>query len=84
MILPSKHLSQDRALIGVGADILEILTRPMTVSEAWDGVRKNRASRPDSAVLPFDWFVLAMCLLRALGALDLNDEGLLVRAERKP
>ena len=33
MILPSKHLSQDRALLTVGAHVLTFLAHPKTVSE---------------------------------------------------
>src|SRR5260370_4188117 len=42
MILPTKHVRPDRALIGVGAEVLEILKRPMTTSRLWDEVRGHR------------------------------------------
>lgn len=32
MILPTKHVRSDRALIGVGAEVLDILKRPLTMS----------------------------------------------------
>ena len=43
MILPTKHVRPDRALIGVGAEVLEILKRPMTMSRLWDEVRGRRS-----------------------------------------
>lgn len=73
MILPTKHLPQERALLTVGATLLAHLERPITVSALWQ--------RVNSAVPPaptFDWFVLALDLLHALGAVELRD-GLLIR-----
>ena len=39
MILPTKHIRPDRALIGVGAEVLVVLGQPMTVSKLWDVIR---------------------------------------------
>ncbi|MEL6758697.1 MAG: ABC-three component system middle component 6, partial [Pseudomonadota bacterium] len=36
MILPTKHLRPERALITVGAEMLVKLKRPATVSRLWD------------------------------------------------
>lgn len=76
MILPSKHLPQERALLTVGANLLAVLERPMTVSALWQSVQQE-----DPAGLSFDWFVLALDLLYLLGAVQLRD-GLLTRARR--
>lgn len=78
MILPSKHLSQDRALLTVGAVILRQLSQPVTVSALWE--QMARAAAGDKASLPmrYDGFVLALDLLFLMGAIDLRD-GLLVR-----
>jgi hypothetical protein len=56
MLLPSKHLSPERCLLGVGADILTTLFEPMTVSRLWEGFKTLRAS--DELRVPFDWFIL--------------------------
>ena len=37
MILPTKHVRPDRALMGVGAEVLEMLKRPMTMSTRGPG-----------------------------------------------
>lgn len=74
MILPSKHLPQERALLTVGANLLALLERPMTVSSLWQLVQKD-----DRARLSFDWFVLALDLLYLLGAVQLHN-GVLIRA----
>lgn len=74
MILPSKHLSQDRALLTVGAVILRHLSRPLTVSALWEQMTGDRATLPTR----YDGFVLALDLLFLLGAIELR-EGLLIR-----
>lgn len=83
MILPSKHLREDRALIGVGADILTTLYEPRTVSAIWESVRKERTLRPGSAPLSFDWFILALCFLHAVAAVELTEDGLVAPTGRR-
>lgn len=81
MILPTKRLPQDRALLAVGADVLTMLTRPQTVSKLWDDMKRRRADRSALAPLPFDWFVLSLSLLFAMGVVELRD-GRLHRARK--
>lgn len=45
MILPTKHLREDRALITVGAELLKLLDEPKTVSRLWDEIQRARAER---------------------------------------
>jgi hypothetical protein len=78
MILPSKHLSQDRALLTVGAAILRHLSRPVTVSALWEQLSSSAGDHKAPAPLRYDGFVIALDLLFLIGALDLR-EGLLVR-----
>ncbi|TAY38516.1 ABC-three component system middle component 6 [Rhizobium leguminosarum] len=74
MILPSKFLPADRSLIVIGGELLTLLKdSPLTVSEAWE--RMNAVQR--RSVLGFDWFVLAVTLLFAIGMVQLRS-GLLV------
>jgi hypothetical protein len=70
MILPSKHLPPDRALIGIGAEILSQLIEPRSFSELWEAVRETHSRAPSSTPLSFDWFVLALNLLYAMSAVD--------------
>lgn len=77
MILPSKHLAQNRALLTVGARILQNLRHPVTVSSLWEELpRKREASSDTSMPLSYDNFVLALDLLFLIGAIELR-EGLL-------
>lgn len=64
MILPSKHLREDRALLTIGADLLQLLGEPKTVSRLWSDVKGRREA---ATQLPYDWFVLALDLLFAMG-----------------
>ena len=71
MILPSKHIPREKALLTLGADLLEHLERPKTVSAVWEEVRL-------SPPISFDWFVLTLDLLYAVEAIEIH-EGLLAR-----
>jgi hypothetical protein len=76
MILPTKHIRPDRALLAVGGDLLLSLREPMTVSRLWDDMRAKRGDAGEPASINYDWFVLALDLLFMLGAVEL-DRGLL-------
>jgi hypothetical protein len=67
MILPSKGIGTDKALLSIGAFILRDLDEPKTVSRLWAELRRVEEGAPD---LPFDWFVLALDLLYLMGTLD--------------
>jgi hypothetical protein len=71
MILPTKGLAVDRALLSAGAEILRRLDRPKTVSRLWEQVRKRESSLLEA--LPYEWFLLALDLLYLLGAVDFED-----------
>ena len=78
MILPTKHLAQDRALLTVGARILPRLVQPKTVSALWEELSGVTPSMNKSGTLRYDGFVLALDLLFLVGAVQLKD-GLLTR-----
>jgi hypothetical protein len=78
MILPSKHLSQDRALLSVGARILKHLSQPKTVSALWDEMLLPVNEKRNVRALHYDGYVLALDLLFLIGAIKLQD-GLLSR-----
>ena len=76
MILPTKHIRPDRALLAVGGELLVSLREPMTVSRLWDDVRFKRGYPGEPAPINYDWFVLALDFLFMIGAVEL-DRGLL-------
>lgn len=75
MILPSKHISQDQALIGVGAVLLGALKSPQTVTSLWESVRKHET------IGTFERFVLALDMLHITGVIVLEN-GLIARAQQ--
>lgn len=77
MILPTKHIRPERALLTIGAEILAALRGPMTVSRVWDEVRRRRGEVAEPAPIAYDWFVLALDLLFAMKAVEF--EGGLLR-----
>ena len=73
MILPTEHIKPDRALLGIGAEILGCLDMPMTVSRLWDDFRERRGDSPDAPAITYDWFVLALVLLHTVNAVNFGD-----------
>lgn len=82
MILPGKHLRQDRALLSIGGEILLHLDEPRTVSELWERVRQRRASGSALAPISFDWFILSLNLLYAVCAIEFSHGVLSMRVRR--
>lgn len=73
MILPTKHIRPERALLTIGSEILAVLRGPMTVSRVWDEVRRRRGEAAVHAPITYDWFVLALDLLFAVKAVELEN-----------
>jgi len=67
MILPTKGVEPHKALLSIGAVVLRHLDEPKTVSRLWNDVRFGMEYAPG---FTFDWFVLALDLLFAMGAID--------------
>ena len=79
MILPSKHISQNRALLTIGAKILQQLSRPVTISALWEQMSRSPRERTEPPVLRYRTFVLALDLLFMMNAIELR-EGLVIRS----
>ena len=77
MILPTKHMATNRALLGVGGEVLRALSTPKTMSALWDEIRAAD-HREKQAAIDYKWFVLALDLLFMLGAVELA-QGVLQR-----
>ena len=74
MILPSKHISQDQALIGVGAVLLKKIGAPQTVTSLWESVCEHES------IGTFERFILALDMLHITGAIFLEN-GLIARGQ---
>ena len=80
MILPTKHIAEDRSLIGQGGILLSILIhREQTVSSLWEEYLKKAE---DNFEATFDWFLLALDLLYAIDAIN-YDRGVLKLRKKK-
>lgn len=79
MILPTKHVRADRALIGVGGEVLGLLSEPMTVSRLWDAIRERRSTTSTNAPVDYTWFILALDFLFMIGAIE-TKRGIILRA----
>lgn len=81
MILPTKRLSIESSLLGVGADVLRLLNQPKTVSRIWEELKDVRQRLNDRGErLTFEWFVLALDFLFLVDAISLQ-EGALSRRQ---
>ncbi len=79
MILPTKHLSQGRALLTVGARLLAHLTQPKTVSALWEEISHPPTVKESKGpALRYDAYVLTLDLLFLMEAIEFQD-GLLSR-----
>jgi len=81
VILPTKGIAPDRALITIGGELLRLLDEPKTISRLWSDVTRKRSTIRET--ISFDWFVLALDFLFAAKAVDLV-KGRLDRTARAP
>lgn len=72
MLLPSRSVSPQRALLSVAAQISMQLEGPRTVSETWTRLKEWRASHGFDQPITFEWFQLALDMLYALGLVDFD------------
>lgn len=72
MIAPTKHVPEDKALLGVGAELLKELLDPQTVTGLWEKARFI------DSVGTYERFVLALDMLFLIGAIDIK-HGLIQR-----
>jgi hypothetical protein len=79
MILPTKGISPDRALLAIGAQVIMQLDQPRTVSQAWARLVQWRESNNHLAPISFGWFVLSLDILFALGVVELDEDVLSLR-----
>jgi hypothetical protein len=79
MILPTKGITPDRALLTVGAQVLLVLDEPKTISRLWHEVQELRGTSPDVSPLGFDWFLLSLDFLFIIGALRIGSGNLLMK-----
>lgn len=75
MIMPSKYLKEDEALIGVSAALLSLIEGNGNLSEIWESAKKIKA------IGSFERFILALNFLYLLDLVDLH-ENKIVRTQK--
>lgn len=85
MMVPTKGVAPQRALLAVGAQIvLATERRPVTVTQAWRRLLAWREEHRHLAPIPFWWFALALDVLFAMGLVDLDDGSGLLTFRPRP
>ncbi|MEZ9625475.1 ABC-three component system middle component 6 [Aliivibrio fischeri] len=70
MILPTKHLSPDRALISIASDVLNFIDNRATVSSIWEELQLKQKKECRVGEVPYDWFILSLDLLFIMGIIE--------------
>ena len=71
MLLPTKYLSPDRCILGVGSHILALLTQDATTGELWTRYRVA-AKSGHARDVSYDWFLLGLAFLYATDQIQLD------------
>lgn len=78
MILPTKGLSEERALLTVGAAVIGLMKQSMTVSEIWDSYKEKYSNSDGEPLVTFDWLALTLTFLYSIKVLEEDNCGRLV------
>lgn len=78
MILPSKHIKFSQSILGLSGFLLNQLKEPKTIDELWSKYSRSSVKRFPS-FHDFDNIVLAINLLYIIEAVELLDDGKLIR-----
>jgi hypothetical protein len=71
MLSPQKHIRLSESLLGLGANILNILSSPQTPEQIYDKLKNlNLLISHD-----FEHIILTLDFLYACGAVELNEQG---------
>lgn len=81
MILPTKHLSPERAIITVASEIFVLINNRSTVSSVWNDLQEKNRECMRQGRIPYDWFILSLDFLYMIGAIE-EDNGKLTRAAK--
>ncbi|TVT33085.1 hypothetical protein FNH05_27365 [Amycolatopsis rhizosphaerae] len=79
MITPTKGIAPQRALLSIGAQLVQAIDTPVTISQAWNRLLTWRATHNHRAPIPFWWFALALDVLFSMDLVYLEDELLVIR-----
>ena len=79
MLLPDKHLRLSESVLGLAGLVLSHLGKPTPFDALWKRVREQTGTPEWPAVHGVENFVLALCFLYSVGAVDVSPSGELFR-----
>ena len=79
VLLPDKHIRLSESIIGFAGLVLSQIDKPDSFDAVWKRVRCFLDSSEWPAAHGVDNFVLALCFLHSLGAVDVTSSGELFR-----
>lgn len=74
MILPTKHITIENSIIGIGAEMTKLLNSEKTVSTLWDQAKKIKG------IKSYGLFTLVLDFMFLIGIIEFKD-GFLVRVK---
>lgn len=80
VLLPSKFIEPDQALLTLGGQILLQLNTPLSVDETWNRLNDWRSKQQMQSSVPFWWFALALDVAFCIGAVQ-SEDGLLRKTD---
>ncbi|MGL4421214.1 MAG: ABC-three component system middle component 6 [Gemmataceae bacterium] len=81
MLLPDKHVRLAESLIGLASLVLTTLDRPLTFNRLMGQLAPQFETSTWPAFHTAETVSLALCFLHAIGAVDVTDDGDLVRCD---
>jgi len=72
MILPTKHLPPDRAIISVASEVYNLIGKRSSVSSIWNDLQDKHNSLMQQGKISYDWFILSLDFLYIIGAIEEN------------
>lgn len=72
MLMPTKHIKVENAIVGVGGEVLDLLGEDKTVSRLFHDL-KERRQESQLSTIHFDWFLLTIDFLYSIGAIRFED-----------
>lgn len=67
MIMPTKHIRIENSLLGTGAELLNMMSQPKTISTLWD------QSKSIKVIKSYESFTLVLDFMFIIGAIEFND-----------
>lgn len=75
MLSPQKHVKLSESLLGLGANILTVLSRPTTPEQIYTKLDNNGLLISHD----FEHILLALDFLYACGAIEINEQGKIIK-----